>query len=355
MHNNIFFQLWNPTGLINQVMSMELACGLSVKSNMNIVVHHLSNNGDQLYNFKKVPIYTPSRWYNPQRSSIIDDESFPHLSDLLQWNSDIILIDEKIEKFPQESNVIENMMLDYYYSDEKELSEDELKFAEGRSRLLIESGIHLKGTLGWYSRFFYNRDNNLDSMLSTVRFKDEYYEFAKMITGSIGNFVGGHIRLSDHKKMFNTTIEMFENGLSVLESYKLPIIISTDEPSNLMIQKNKHRFILLDEYIVDNFVKEFTNQKFREEVVFGLICNLIMHNSEYFIGTSGSTYTGYIQRMRNLNGKNETWHFFDEPKYISTGPYSWNGDFLDGSKKMWWREWPESQLNIDCLPETPLK
>ncbi len=346
MANQLFFQLWNPTGLINQVMSFELACGISAESKKQIIVHYLSNNGDHLYNFKKVPIYTPSRWHNPQRSNFIDENAFPHITDLLEWDSNLMLIDEKIERFPQQTKVVENMMADYYYSNEKVLSDDELKFAEGRQKLILEDFMHLKGTLGWYSRFFYNRSTRLDSAISNVRFKKEYQDFANNISKSIGQFVGGHIRLSDHIKMFETTQDMFEDGLRRLEEHGLPIVISTDEPSHKMIQDNRHRFILLDEYIVNNFVKEFGEFQFRDEVVFGLICNLVMQKSEYFIGTSGSTYTGYIQRIRNNSGMNESWDFFDSPAYIQDGPYSWNGSPLDNSRKMWWREWPESRLSL---------
>jgi len=35
----LFFQLYNPTGLINQVMSLELATGLSNELNIPAIVH----------------------------------------------------------------------------------------------------------------------------------------------------------------------------------------------------------------------------------------------------------------------------------------------------------------------------
>ena len=82
--DKIFFQLWNPTGLINQVMSLELAVGLSHETGAPVVVHYVSNNGDNLYDFKKVPIYTPSRWYNGQREGFTNPDQFPHLLDLLE-------------------------------------------------------------------------------------------------------------------------------------------------------------------------------------------------------------------------------------------------------------------------------
>lgn len=346
MSNNLFFQLYNPTGMINQVMSVELAVGLAHETQKQIVMHYVSNDGDNLYDFKKVPIYTPSRWYNAQRAGFTDPTQFPHLTDILEWDADMVLIDEKINKFPQEEAVVEHLITDAYYSKEEYVTNEELEFAEGRSRLDLSKTLHLKSTLGWYSRFFFNRSPELDKSLASVRFKKEYYEFADMVCKSIGEFQGAHVRLSDHIKMFNTTQEMFENGLSRLEQNSLPIFISTCEPGNKMIQDNKHRFVLLDEYIVNNFRKEFFELKFKDEVVFGLICNLIMQRATQFIGTSGSTYTGYIQRKRNQNGLLETWDFFDQPIHSKTGSFSWNGYPLENGQKMWWREWSESKLSI---------
>jgi hypothetical protein len=258
----------------------------------------------------------------------------------------MLLIDEKINNFKQQSTVIDDMTFRYYFSKEDSISENELMFAEGRQRLDIQDNIHVKNTLGWYSRFFYNRSKELDSALKSVDFKQEYYDFANMICDSIGSFQGAHLRLSDHVRMFNTTEEMFEQTLLDLEKNGLPIVLSTDEPSHSMVLKNKHRVIMLDEYIVNNFEKEFKSLKFQDEVIFGLICNLVMHKAKYFVGTSGSTYTAYIHRKRLQNGLEESFDFFDKPNKTHSGPYSWNNYDLDNGKKMWWREWKESKLNL---------
>jgi hypothetical protein len=347
--DKIYFQLYNPTGMINQVMSMELAVGLAHETKRETIIHYVSNNGDNLYNFRTVPIFTPSRWYNPQRKSFTNEDQFPHLSDILEWDDlNITLINEKIDSFEDEHLVVPDLMNNYYFSKEKDISDNELNFAETRSRLEFNdnSNIHLKLTLGWYSRFFYNRDKDLDRTLNNIKFKQEYYDFAAMVAASLGNFQAGHIRLSDHLRMFETTQAMFEYNLLRLEKNNLPIVISTCEPGHKMIQDNKHKFILLDEYIVNNFYKEFQDLKFKDEIVFGLICNLVLQHSKYFIGTSGSTYTGYIQRKRNQNGLVENWEFWDNPLNTSYGPFSWNNYSLDNGRKMWWREWRESKLNL---------
>lgn len=343
--NKIFFELYNPTGMINQVMSLELAVGIAHQTGAQLVVHHAVNNGDSLFNYKKVPIYTPSRFYNKQRIGFTEQDQFPHLLDIMDFDANLIIIDEKIEHFPQETECITNMMGEYYYSNTDFLTDDELAFADGRQKLDLRDSIHLKNTLGFYSRFFYNRNDSLNTTLAKVKFKTEYFEFAKMVSKSIGDFVGAHLRLSDHVRMFNTTEDMFVYGLEKLAQENKQIILCTDEPSHLMVQKHKHKFLLLDEYITNNFRSEFKSLKFRDEVIFGLICNIVMQESVKFIGTSGSTYTAYIHRMRNMSKLGETWDFFDNPVPADGKPYSWNANiFPKSGQKMWWREWPESSL-----------
>jgi hypothetical protein len=343
MSNKIFFQLYNPTGMINQVMSLELAIGLAHETKKDLIVHYVSNAGDDLYNSRNVPIFTPSRWHNEQRKDFTNPDQFPHLLDLINFNEDLTFIDTKIDFFKQEEFVIDDTLNGYYYSNENEISENELLFAEGRQRIPLDKNLHLKKTLGWYSRFFYNRSQELDNALKSVKFKDVYVDLAKKISNSLGSFQGMHLRLSDHIKMFDTTQGMFESWLSIYENNKLPIVVSTCEPGNKMIQDNKHRFILLDEYIVNNFRDDFMSLPFQDEVVFGLICNLVLHDSVNFVGTSGSTYSAYIHRVRNQKGI-ETWDFFDNPPKAIGSPYSWNGYPLEGGRKMWWREWQESKL-----------
>lgn len=341
--NKLFFQLYNPTGLINQVMSLELATGLSHELNVPVIIHYGKYTADtKLYNTNSIPIFSPSRFYNKQRKDFTNENQFPHLLDLLDFNQNLIFINEKIDSFPQEEFVIDDILNNFYYSNKSEISDDENFFAEGRKRLPLDKTLHLKLTLGWYSRFFYKRTPSLDKAISSVKFKKEYVDLANKIYYSIGEFQGMHLRLSDHVQMFETKQEMFESWLDRFAQNNLPVVLSTCEPAHKMVQDNKHRFILLDEYIVNNFRDEFMALPFQDEVVFGLICNLVMHNSTNFVGTSGSTYTAYIHRNRNQKGI-ETWDFFDNPPKAIREPYSWNKYPLEDGRKMWWREWPESK------------
>ena len=342
--NKLFFQLYNPTGLINQVMSLELAVGLSNELNVPAIIHYGKYMADpNLFNTNSNAIFTPSTFCNQQREWLINSDQSPHLLDLLNFDQNLIFINEKIDSFPQEEFVIDDMINEFYYSNSETASDDEIAFAEGRQRLPLDKTIHIKRTLGWYCRFFYNRSPELDKAISSVKFKKEYTDLAKKISASLGNFQGMHLRLSDHVKMFNTTQDMFEGWLNKYEQNNLPIVVSTCEPGHKMVQDNKHRFILLDEYIVNNFAEDFKTLPFQDEVVFGLICNLVLHDSVNFVGTSGSTYSAYIHRVRNQKDI-ETWDFFDNPPKATGEPYSWNGYPLDNTRKMWWREWPESRI-----------
>jgi hypothetical protein len=338
--NKLFFQLYN-TGLINQLMSFELAAGLSHELNVPVVIHYGRYPVDpNLYVTKSIPIFSST---NKQREGFTNNKQFPHLLDLIDFNQNIIVIHQKIESFDQEELVIDDILNNFYYSNQQEISEDEKYFAEGRKRLPLDKTLHLKElTLGCYSRFFYKRNNSLNKAISSVQFKKEYVNLANKISNSLGNFQGMHLRLSDHVNMFNTTQEMFEEWLDKFGENNLPIVVSTCEPGHKMVQDNKDKFILLDEYIVNNFADDFKALPFQDEAVFGLICNLVMHEADIFVGTSGSTYTAYIHRNRHQKGI-ETWNYFDNPPRAEGKPYSWNEYPLNNGIKMWWREWPESK------------
>jgi hypothetical protein len=107
--------------------------------------------------------------------------------------------------------------------------------------------------------------------------------------------------------------------------------------------KNKN-ITLLDNIIVENFSKEFLSLPNHSEIAYGLVCALILIYSKSFIGTFGSTFTGYIHRERNKL-KDETFDFMGIPSFGNGTPYSWNLKDYEGWSGMV-REWPESKLNV---------
>ena len=319
---SIFYQLYQPCGLFNQITSLETAVGLASRYKKQLIFHNISNppNGD--YGGARVPIYSANYKYN-ERSHLIDSNVFPNISDLMDWeNKDCnILINDTVDSFTNEDLRIENLMM-YYSNGSDDYKDTESQFSEGRERLLLNNynNVYLKKTLGYYSRFFLDREASLDKSLSSVRFKPEYYQLAEKVALSIGLFNGAHFRLTDHKGMF------------------------TDQPDSELIKNSSYNYLLLDDYILNNFYKEFREFKFKEEVSFGILNNLVMHYSQDFVGSPGSTYTGYIHR--GLNQKRDIqWRIFGEEEHIQDGPYSWNGyNNKDSFTKQWWREWKESRI-----------
>jgi hypothetical protein len=234
-----------------------------------------------------------------------------------------------------------------YYDFNKDIDHD---FSEGRHRVSFSKDMHIKNTLGWYSRFFNNRSKELDLAISSVRFLPEYYQLSEKIARSLGSFNGVHLRLTDHvSQRVDTNQEMFNLGISKIDDGK-PIVVCTDEPDSKLLTNSGHGFVMLDDYIIDNFSQDFLNFKYRDEVSFGLLNNLVMHHSKKFVGTIGSTYTAYIHR--NMNQKSDIeWNWFDfteKPvyEYNGSGPYSWNGlDKISTEQKQWFREWKESRIS----------
>ena len=334
----LFFQLYNPCGLFNQVTSVELGVGLAFEGNRQLIWHNINNPSNHDYNKKRVPIYSANYFFN-DRSNLIDKEVHPRITDLLVWNNKElnVFIDDVVETFSSEVVKIDDIM-EYCSSDT-----EDVEFSEGRKRFNFDSNYDydIRKTLGYYSRFFYNRSEELDKEISSVKFKEEYYQLAKMIAKSLGEFNGAHLRLTDHIIRVNTSSDMFNDGLSKLNN-NLPIVLATDEPKNKIVLNSDYDFVLLDDYILKNFYNEFRQLEFKEEVSFGALNNLVMHYSKDFIGTPGSTFTGYIQR--NINQKNDIeFKLFGEDPFLN-GKYSWNGHYQDTVTKQWWREWKESKI-----------
>ena len=75
---------------------------------------------------------------------------------------------------------------------------------------------------------------------------------------------------------------------------------------------------------------------------------LVMTNCIKFVGTIGSTYSGYIHRRINQKNNNKhNWLNMGDYNNIQGKPFSWNAyDTIRNEQKLWWREYPESFLNI---------
>lgn len=350
--DQIIFELHNPCGLFNQVTCIENAVALSYFLKKDILIHHIFNEPWRKEIEKGVGIYSANHWWNKRK--LVNNKNTPKITDLMDVHtySDISFLDEKLKI----NSIVFSSKFYNFYDD----SHNEEYFSCGRTKFVESACDHysFNSTLGWYSTFFMNRPPEVDKALSLTKFKPEYYQLADHIAKQIGPFVGAHIRLTDNQFEYPTN-EQIEKGIDSLKT-GFQKIIATDDPANERIIKLKSKgALVLEEIIEKEFFKDFQQLKFIDEVSLGLLVNLVMHHSKDFIGSQGSTFTGYIQRHAEGDMK-----IFGEQPYTVLGPFTWNGykypsfspETIERNKKInyierlfdsdnrWWREWPESRL-----------
>jgi hypothetical protein len=338
MDNVLFYKL-HQAGLFNRLMSLEIGLGLAHCSNKKLVLYGLlSKNGLRMDNpslHSKVDL--------GEREHIIRKE-MPSLFSLLEdykGHVDIEKIDYyDIETFNKDEIKINDKLQDYYFK----VSEGEnlLSFADGRKEILLPEGpVHMSGyNICNYGSFFFNRTKELDEEIKKIKFKDEYWDFAKVVAKSLGDFNGAHVRLTDHKENFEVTESDFKDRLDFLSDK--PTFVLTDEVKNPMfLDKN---IFILDDYIVQNFSKEFLSLSNNSEAVFGLVSAMIMTMSSKFVGTFLSTFTGFIQKEKLKTG-NQNFIYFGKKTDPIGSPFSWNIEDRGYGIGMS-RDWPESRLMV---------
>lgn len=347
--STIYFK-HHSAGLINQLMSVETAFALAFLTNVKLHIYNIAQT-------KEAPIFVCDNLISKaslERSKLYVGSSQPTIFDLLNIPSNIRhtldyskTIDEEIAK-----NALTHVnLLSYYYCCE-EANLDENSFSEGRSRLIIdpEKDTHLyQYTFPLYSRFFYNRPSSLDKLLYELTFKEPYQILAKRIAKRIGPFRGLHFRLTDHAHNYDYSKITLDYIAQSFNRHDIPLIISSDDKDTVKNLLND-KCVFIDEIIQEEFADDFLNLPFHNEVIFGLISLLVMGYSEEFIGTPGSTFSGYIHRFRILQGSMDKMNYLPsgkEKKIDAIGkPYSWNSCDLHTNTKNWYREWPECKLQV---------
>ena len=337
MHR-MFWQIHNA-GLINQVMSVELGCCLSFleKQQINFFDYSKKSYG----NIFVPPVRTMG---TPEMRS----SRKPNVFELLDMPSEIDykLIDEvpKVH-YTKHENIIQSY---YKYGQD---SHNESYFSEGRGKLHINKNsdnyFHIN-CFSFYSRYIFNRPRELDVVLNKLKFKEQYIRLAKKISSQLSNFSAMHIRLTDHAHNYHATSDNRLKHYNKARERHNKIIFSTDDV-NTVRNEYKETSLFIDEIILNHFREEFLQLEFHDDVVLGLMSLLILSESNYFIGTPGSTFSSYIHRLRLLNQKDDCFLFMDSiynEQFIPNGPYSWNGFGCHVAAKNWWREWPECKLDI---------
>jgi hypothetical protein len=333
--NKIYYKHLGPRGLFNQVLSLETAVGIQHKTNTDIVFY----DDDKMFWMNK-----PSN-YDEKYSEMISKQTIKRISDIFSWDSQ--------NNFIFDSNITQNDLVNVNTYDmanvflvDKNKNIDNIdEFAGTRYPIYFNGNdINFINTLVSYSYFFYHRDLELDKKISSVSAKDEYKDLAKKIANSLGDFDGIHLRMTDFPiYVYRVTEKMFSDSINSFNSGRR-IVVSTDDPDNQMLKNMDSSAIFLDKYIYENFFDDFKSLPISNEIVFGLINNLVMHYSKDFIGTPGSTYTSYIQKNRINMGLDPSWKFFNDLDYKKTGKYSWTRYPIADNAKGWWREWEECLL-----------
>ena len=341
--SRIFWQVHNA-GLINQLMSVEIGCGLAFAEKKPIIFNTFKDfYFGSIYSATKIP---------QERMSLINSIK-PNLFQIIDIPDDIVFLKEnEILKLDCHEH---KDIITYYYKCKN--GENENYFSENRKELILnkdKDNSFKDSCFSFYSRYFYNRQKQLDLFLKNIKFKDQYLFLAKKISYILGNFSVIHFRLTDHEKLIskNTTDIKKIDYIKSLSKKNKNLIILSDDTLRLrnMFKENGINPIFMDDIIINNFKEDFLNLDFHDEIVFSLICLLVACDSEYFLGTAGSTFSSYIHRVRFLNGKRECFLSMEshlKEDFIQNGPYSWNGFDCNTSVKNWWREWPECQLNFN--------
>ena len=353
--NNIYYKLYSPSGLINQLYSAELASCFSFLTDRNITVYNVKGIGPH-----KVGIQTITTLRVPDdRKHIINNAIKPSVFDLIQIPNieKFTLIDDNI---PPEihGDVQEAQLISLFHNVQHHIKTNQEYFSEGRGELFINPNTHLhlnNGNLSVYSRMFFNRTLELDKHISQIQFKKVYLDFAKKVADKLGKFRGMHIRLTDFRPAYYYADEQrFLSGLEYFQDNNLPLVVSTDDRWEPYF-KNYPDIIFLDKFITDEFGEEFKYLPYTDEVTFAAICNLVMGYATEFVGTPGSTFTGHIQRSRMNRGLFEPFNLLWCEPAVGYNPvdkpFSWNTYGLDTGAKNWWREWKECKIDTTNYTE----
>ena len=237
--SNILFKL-ERNGLINQLMSFEIAILLSNQLKKNILIHNISS---------KTNLPISSDWVNTYNRNFIKDQQHPRLIDIVEYDKtvDICFTDDLLEN---KNNFLVIDKLRHYYFNNTNLEDND--FSYGRQNLFnfIDSSLYIQDTNVWYSVFFLNKDKDFYKTLKLIKFKDEYVKLSKKISESLGLFNGIHVRLTDHMFwMTPLTMEKLQDYTDQLNS-NLKLVVATDDSENIVFKKIKDNVIFLDKYIV---------------------------------------------------------------------------------------------------------
>ncbi len=218
-------------------------------------------------------------------------------------------------------------------------------------------------TLGYYSYALPPESRVVYACNRLIAIKEIYRRVAMEIVGHLlrdnGPYASVHVRRATfvgwQPEVGSVGMHEILHNIQCHVPEGCPLLIHSDEREASYFQP------IFDAYpnhclIDDWLLRQFHPRRF-DTAEIGVISALIASQSDFFVGTMFSTFTGHIQRWRLLNGKGGGFLYlynqrpegvpFQDGRILERpGPEpTWERiDMSDELKSIcfWWREWPES-------------
>jgi hypothetical protein len=318
-------------GFFNNLMSLELAVGLSVLSRRNLLFEEprypIFNSDKGLRLFDLVDLFYPHEIGSYEG---LDGELLPDLHSTRLLSADL---------FERKSAPVLSTCNDC--------------------------------TLGYYSYTLPHDPRVIYACNRLIAIREPYRRLASGIVREIhkqhGRFACIHVRrtdfLNDHENADTVTADEICHNMACHVPQDCFLLIHSDEqdeeyfrpildiwPNHLMIDAALFRWF-------------FPHRLDAAEI--GIVSSLVATESDIFLGTMFSTFTGYIQRQRLLNGKQGGFLYlynqrpgilsFQDGMILESGTSGPTWERIEMSEELksicfWWREWPESVYSREeCL------
>lgn len=308
------------------------------------------------------------------------DGVLPRIDDLWEFDADLVSDDEWAERSAEPVDRVEwGQFVDAVY-----LGDDDAiphvgvrEFANGRSRYvrLRNDGTDVEvigRPLAHPSYFFHatgERRRLLLDAVSGMRSRPEYLGLADRIADDLGAFQVLHLRRSDLQFGIRPYGEVTPDDLAASVASFLPddlpiVVASEEDPDAELFVPFRERFgelLFVNELVLGEHGEAFRQLPVCEDNALGLITQEVAVRARRFVGTFGSTFSGYIHRERCRRDPTEPFLFtydyspggarFEDGRYVDRRPgrYSWNrvGIGFDAAALSWLREWPECAVSAD--------
>ena len=251
------------------------------------------------------------------------------------------------------------------------------EFANGRTRFvrlrddgtdIVVNGRPLSNTSYFFHATGHRRRTMLDAV-SSISVRPEYATLADRIACDLGYYQVVHVRRSDIARGIPPYGEMSAEAIGESVASFLPrdctlVIATEDDPDGPLFDPFRQHFgelVFLNDLILGDHASGFGSLPVHEDNALGLVTQEVAIRADRFVGTFGSTFTGYIHRERCRRDHTEPFLFtcdysppgsrFENGQFIDQQPgrYSWNRSGIAFSTQAlaWLREWPETAVSPD--------